>query len=128
MMLTPRKAFLTDGAGALLSAILLISVVAPFENVFGLSRNYVITLFIPALAFACYSLGCYYLNFSQWKPLLRIIVVANLVYCVLTLVIPILQRRSVTALGLLYFIGEIVIILTIVRIELITLKKVNHEH
>lgn len=121
----PVHAFLLDGIGALLSAILLIFLIAPFENFFGLHKSIAFNLSIPVFGFTIFSFSCYFLNIKNWKPFLLLIAIANFIYCCTTLVITITHYLSLKAFGILYFSGEILAILAIVSIELITLKQ-NH--
>ena len=119
----PRKAFLLDGFGAFLSAILLAIVIAPNENIFGVPLTTANRLAIPAICFTIYSLGCYTLNPKSWPTYLLIIAIANLLYCCLTIYILFSQSSSTTLLGKAYFIIEIVTILCVVAIELLTINK-----
>ena len=119
---TPRKVFLLDGVGALLSALLLVLLIVPLENIFGLSPITARTLAIPAFCFMVYSLGCYLLDLKHWKPYLQLIAIANFVYCCVIFGIVVQHYRSLTVLGILYFLGEVIIILSVIGIELRTIK------
>lgn len=119
----PRQVFLLDGFGALLSALLLIFLIAPFYNVFGVPHPLAIQLAIPVVGFCVYSLLCYLLHLRNWKPYLFLIAFANFAYCCFTAGIMIKYFRSMELLGFLYFSAEILIILFLVRIELMTIKK-----
>lgn len=119
----PRKVFLLDGFGALLSAILLAIVIAPNETLFGVPLITANGLAIPAICFTIYSLGCYTLNPKSWATYLLIIATANLLYCCLTIYILFSQSLSTTLLGKAYFMIEIVTILCVVAIELLTVNE-----
>lgn len=116
----PQKAFLLDGIGAVVSALLLVILLAPLENLFGLPAAVAQRLSVPAFLFAIYSLGCYFLKPTPWQPWLRAIAIANLLYCGVTIALLIMHRDSITPFGIAYFIGEILIILFLVRLELQT--------
>lgn len=115
--ITPRTIFLVDGIGALLSAMLLLFVLAQFEAVFGMPQVVSQSLSIPAFIFAAYSLTCYVVNLSKPKYFLLVIAIANCLYCFATMWLLIQHRSEVTILGWAYFLGEIAIILTLARLE-----------
>lgn len=115
--LTPRKLFLIDGLGASLTVLLLSQVVAPFERTFGMPSRVVYALAALAGVFAVYSLTCHFLLSTDWRPYLRGIAVANMLYCALSLGCCVYFADSLTALGWTYFAGEILIVLALVRTE-----------
>lgn len=109
--------FLIDGLGAMVTAILLSQVLARFETVFGMPRDILWILAGAAICFAVYSISCHLFLKENEKPYLRGIAIANLLYCLTTLVLVIYLRESLTYLGIAYFIGEMIIILILVRWE-----------
>lgn len=109
--------FLIDGLGAIVTAILLSQVLARFETVFGMPRDILWVLAGAAGCFAVYSISCHLFLKKNGKPFLQGIAIANLIYCLTTLVLVIYLRESLTYLGLAYFIGEMIIILILVRWE-----------
>lgn len=119
----PRKIFLVDSFGASLSGLLLIFLIAPLETVFGIPRPIAISLSIPAFGFVLYSLICYLLNLQNWKPYLLLISIANFAYCCVTFGIMIKYFSSLKLFGILYFSGELLVILFLINIELMILKK-----
>jgi hypothetical protein len=120
----PRNVFLLDGLGALLSALLLVFLIAPFEAIFGMPQQIAYTLSYPAFGFMVYSLGCYFLNPIAWKPFMRLIALANFLYCCLTFTLVMIDFSLLTKLGVAYFLGEIGIVFGVIAIELLTV----HEH
>lgn len=115
--LQPRQVFLFDGVGAFISAILLVLLLANLESLFGLPKTTVYSLSIPAFGLMLYSLGCYFLKPKSWRPLLTAVAVANILYCILTVSVIISNHETLTVIGLMYFLGEIGIILFIAGIE-----------
>ena len=109
--------FLIDGLGAIVTAILLSQVLARFETVFGMPQDILWILAGVAACFAVYSISCHLFLEKNEQPYLRGIAVANLFYCLTTLVLVIYLRATLTYLGLAYFIGEMIIILILVRWE-----------
>ncbi len=112
-----KKLFLIDGLGALLTALLLSQVLARFESVFGMPREILWGLAGMAGCFAIYSFLCHLFIEENGKPYLKGIAAANTIYCITTLGLVIYLKESLTYLGVAYFIGEIVIILILVRLE-----------
>ncbi len=121
--LSPRTIFLVDGMGALLSTLLLVFLLAPYPTIFGMSQRIIYALSMPAAIFTIYSMGCYLLNIQKWKPYLQGIAIANCLYCLLTFWLLIQQYKSLTMIGLAYFIGEIIVVLLVVNCELIMIRK-----
>jgi len=109
--------FLIDGLGAILTALLLSQVLARFEPVFGMPRDILWLLAGVVACFAIYSISCYLFLEKNGKPYLQGIAIANMLYCLTTLGLLIYLRASLTYLGLAYFIGEMIIILILVRWE-----------
>jgi hypothetical protein len=116
--LTPKKLFLIDGMGAVLTALLLSQLLARLIPVFGMPRAILYPLAGIAACFAAYSFTCHLLIKQNWAPFLRGIAVANTLYCLTTLGCVIYLWDSLTWLGIAYFIGEILIVMTLVRAEI----------
>ena len=116
--LSYRSLFLIDGVGALVTALLLSQVLARFEDIFGMPRQVLFVLAGIAACFAVYSISCHFLIKEQWRPYLRGIALANMTYCLSTLVLVLYLNRSLTWLGIAYFLGEIVLVMTLVAIEM----------
>lgn len=104
--------------GALLTAFLTGVVLRMFVNTFGMPPKLLSILSILACIFAVYSMSCYFLIGKNWRTYLKIIAVANLMYCLLTAILVMLLYQQITILGIIYFIGEILIILGLVYVEL----------
>lgn len=110
MNIHPRKLFLIDGLGALLSSLLLGVVLVKLEPVFGMPKNVLAILALLALLFAVYSLVVYWIFPTWWRPALRVIAVVNLLYCCVTLGLVYAYREVVTSWGVLYFVLEVLVI------------------
>lgn len=115
----PQRIFLVDGIGAILTAAMLLAILAQFEPTFGLPRRLVYILAAIAAGFAIYSLTCYFTEPPNWPRLLRAIAIANLAYCIITLILVVMFRSVVTALGFAYFTAEIIVVSTLAIYELI---------
>jgi len=122
LTLKSKTVFLIDSVGAALTAILLIAVLKPFHEIFGMPRETLTLLSIVASLLAIYSFSCFVFSDNNRQKLLRTIIVANIAYCILTAGLVIYFYNSLTILGLTYFVGEILIISVLVYIELKIVK------
>ncbi|MEW7290649.1 hypothetical protein [Aquimarina sp. 2304DJ70-9] len=118
MISSPNKLFLIDGLGALLTAFLLGVVLTTWEDCFGMPSKILYTLSIVALIYALYSISCYFLTIKNWKPYLRGIAIANLMYCCLTIGLVVYFYHNLTGIGVLYFLLEVAVILILIGVEL----------
>ncbi|MCB0589408.1 MAG: hypothetical protein KDD06_29250 [Phaeodactylibacter sp.] len=115
--LYPQKLFLIDGLGALLSAVLLGVVLVQWEHAFGMPRQALYPLAAIAGLFAVYSLSCYWRLSENRRPYLRVIAVANLLYCCLSLALVVYFYSQLTVLGVAYFLVEIAVVLILAGLE-----------
>lgn len=114
----PRKLFLYDGFGALLSAFLLGVVLVKLEWLFGIPESSLYLLaFIPCLFFL-FDIYYYRKDTGDISAPLRIIALLNFLYCCLSLGIAFYHLDVITYLGWIYIILEILIIIIIATIEL----------
>lgn len=120
-----KNIFLLDGFGALLTTLLLFFLLRTFNDFFGLSKDVLKYLSILAFLFFVYSISCYFLVKQNWKPFLKVICTANILYCVLTLSIVIYNYPNISILGIAYFSGEITIIVGLVLLEIKTITYIN---
>ncbi|MFN5308217.1 MAG: hypothetical protein ACK5C0_02030 [Candidatus Kapaibacterium sp.] len=112
-----RTIFLVDAIGAFVSAI---SLLVPylFKEVFGMPQS-ILTIFITiAIAYSLYSITVYLSNTPKWKSYLLIIALLNIGYCLFTMYHVFNNMNTITLYGYLYFVGEILIILTLSGFEL----------
>jgi peptidoglycan/LPS O-acetylase OafA/YrhL len=123
--LTPnsKRIFLIDSLGALLSAFFLGVILVKSEDRFGMPRTTLYALSSVACLFMIYSLCCYFFNFSNWKPYLKTIIIANSIYCCLTIGLIFYSYKSLTILGLIYFILELIVLIVLVFVERSVLDK-----
>ena len=116
--LNPKRLFLLDGLGALLSAFFLGVLLANFEEMFGMPPNVLYRLSLLACVLAVYSLCCSFFAVGKWSLLLRVIAIANLLYCCLTIGCLVVFSRHLTLLGIVYFVLEVMVIGVLITIEL----------
>ena len=113
-----RKLFLLDGAGAILSAVLLGIVLVQLEAYFGIP---IATLyFLAALPcfFAIYDFYCYFKVEKNLAKCLRGIAIVNLLYCCLSILLAFYHYQEILYLGWIYIIVEIIIVVVLSIIEL----------
>lgn len=118
-----KNIFLIDGVGALVTASIIYFILNSNNEFIGLPSKVLIPLSIVALVFCVFSISCFFLVKHQWKTYLKIIIVANIVYCLTTILVLFYNQKTVTTLGLFYFIGEIIVIGILVAIEIKVMKQ-----
>ncbi len=128
LSLMPKKLFLIDSLGALVTAFFLFIVLKDFNEYFGMPITILNYLSSIAACLCIYSITCFVIIKKNWIPFIRIISTANLLYCILTISLIIFYHHQLTIFGIAYFLGEIAIILGLVYIELnvaTSIKKSN---
>lgn len=123
LMSNPKKIFLIDAFGAILTVISVGFILPHYENLFGMPS--IILHYLAGIAgiYFIYSLLCYVFIIRNISSYLKIIITLNLLYCILTAVLIILKFKELTYLGFTYFFLEIVVIFVIIFIEIKTLKR-----
>ncbi|RYD56096.1 MAG: hypothetical protein EOP56_14270 [Sphingobacteriales bacterium] len=118
----PRNLFLIDGAGALLSAVLLYTLA--IHDVTGMPSKVMYTLAGIATVFAVYSLSCFFMVRERWRAFIKEIAVANLLYCLLTAALSVYFFPKLTPLGIAYFLAEMVVTAILIWKELEAVRKI----
>lgn len=113
----PKKLFLINGLGAILSAFLLGVVLVEFEIIFGIPSSVLYLLTTITIFFAIYDFYCYRKRHQKIGLLLNGIAVLNLVYCFISLVLVFYHFVTITILGCIYLLIEIAIVLFLAKIE-----------
>ena len=116
--LQPKTIFLIDGMGALASAVLLGLILTRLETFFGLPKNVLYVLAGIALLLAVYSLSNAFMQQINPSRRLKLIAVANLLYCLLTVVLLFIFYPQLTIFDVFYFMGELLIILSLASLEM----------
>lgn len=117
MAANPRTIFLIDGLGALVSAFSLGVVLVQLEQYIGMPVRTLYLLAAIPVVFIIYSLSCSFWIMENWRPFLKAIAVANLLYCFVSVACIFLHLPLLTSLGLTYFLLEIVVLIVLVSIE-----------
>ncbi|MEM1327239.1 MAG: hypothetical protein AAGI23_14855 [Bacteroidota bacterium] len=116
MQLSPKQLFLLDGMGALTSACLLGVVLVQLESYFGIPKRVLHILAAVPCLFVIYDGICYF-GVRQHASWLRYIAVANMLYCLLSFYCTVIHLEQLTALGHVYLLSEIAIVLFLARLE-----------
>jgi len=117
LITNPKRVFLIDAFGALLSAILLIGILAPLEHYFGMPKMTLYLLAGIAFCLFIYSISCNRFIKSNWKPFLIIVIISNIIYSLISLALITTYSEKLTELGWIYFMLEFIIIGIIVIVE-----------
>lgn len=120
---TVRQLLLVDGIGALVSAAMLGLVLTTWEPAFGMPTRFLLPLAGVAALFAVYSLAGHFTN--RGSAYLMGIAVANGLYCLVTLSLVVALRHSLTGLGLLYFVGEALVLVGLVSAEITVARRAS---
>lgn len=126
MQLTPKKIFLIDSLGAAITALTIGIALVQFQPYIGMPTPILYRLAWVAVGLALYSGLCYYLMPRKWQIWMKIVALANLAYCGLTLGLVIYLWRSLQGLGITYFLLEIAVIVALAIVELRTAYGYNH--
>lgn len=122
-MINPKRIFLIDALGALLTTFLLFGVLAQFELYFGMPKHVLYLLASIAFCLFIFSLGSYKLIKVNWKPFLRILITFNSAYLMLSIGLIIKYSIVLTELGWIYFILEFIVIGILIYVEYMILSK-----
>jgi hypothetical protein len=113
----PKKLFLVDAIGAMLTTIFLVLILINFNHYFGMSKTTLSYLSLFAGFLFVYSTTCFFFLKKNWTIYIRVISTANLLYCLLTLGLMIFNNDTVTIIGMIYFLIEVAIIFGLVYFE-----------
>lgn len=113
----PKKIFLLDGLGAMLSTALLYFLLMPNTAWIGLSVTQINALVIGSLCLVGYDLIARIVYTPERGWLIRVLALLNTLYCITTLSVLILHYSSITILGWAYFLGEVAIVGVLVYLE-----------
>ena len=117
LVVNPKKLFLIDGVGALLSAFLLGVVLVLLEKYFGIPTSTLFFLASFPIFFAVYDYYCYKKEREKLGRLLQLIAILNILYCFLSMGFAVYHYETITYLGWIYISIEILIILVLAVLE-----------
>lgn len=128
LKLSANNVFLIDAIGALLSTLMLGVVLVHFESYIGMPESALCPLAFVAALFTIYSGICHFIVNSKWKPCLRIIAMANALYCFASIIVVTYHYEQLTTLGMIYFLGEFAVISIIVTAEYKLIKRAKYQN
>lgn len=114
----PKKMLLADALGATLTALLLVGILVPFQEFFGMPLKVLIWFASFAGIFAGNSFLSLLFPLKYQITFLKVMVFWNGFYCCVTAFLILVYFEKLTVLGLIYFIAEILIILGLVTLEI----------
>ncbi len=114
----PRRLFVVDGIGAILSAFLLGVVLLRLEHLFGIPASALYVLASLPIVFALFDFYCYHFVQKRFAHYFNILAIVNLGYCCLSIGFAAYHSDAITSLGWLYILIEILIVIYVARIEL----------
>lgn len=123
--LHPKRIFLLDGIGALLSAFMLGIVLVNMEEVFGIPVNMLYLLAALPVLFAIFDFLTFYKSPKDITKYLKAIAIANFAYCVTSLVLAITHRAELKTLGWIYLAVEMLIVLILAYFENYVVDKIK---
>ena len=114
----PKTLFLIDSLGAVLTGFILFVIMRQLNEYIGMPKTVLNYLSFIAICFCIYSTACFLFLKERWTPFIRLIGVANLLYCALTVGLLIKYHSLLTIIGTICFLIEIVIICGLSYLEL----------
>lgn len=121
----PRLVFLLDAFGASISATILMLVFWKFNARLGLPLDVIQLLAFLASCLSLFSFSCYFFLKNFRKRCLKVIVLGNSLYSLLTACLVISFYSKLSALELIYFSLEVTLICGIIYLELQTLNLIS---
>jgi hypothetical protein len=112
---SPQKVFYADAAGAALTTAILTLILAPLSHLLSIPRHSLFFLAGMAALLFLYSLSTALIKPPGWPIFMKIIALANFIYCPLTWFI--LIREEASLFAYVYFSGETLLIAAIARTE-----------
>ena len=120
--LSARTLLLIDAIGAFITFFMLVLVLPAFNNLIGIPEEVLYALAILPAALALFSFSIFLRFPEKWYRFMLMIAIANMLYGVSTLILLAIFSQEVKSWGYVYFIGEVLIISFLARLEYQTVK------
>ena len=120
--ITKQNIFLIDAIGAFISTLFLALILPQFESLIGVGQKTLLYLAIGATLLTIYSFLCFKFKKINNALYLKLIMIFNSLYVLITLYLVFIKSKETTVLGQIYFGIEILIIILLIWIEYLTLK------
>lgn len=114
---TVQKLFFIDACGALLTTLMLLFVLIPFEDWFGMPVDILQILAGIAFVIMIFSSLCVIIRPRNFRLFLGLLAYANFFYANLTLILLLIYASEISGLGWLYFLGECAILIFLALVE-----------
>lgn len=114
----PGTLFLLDGLGAALTTFSLYFILRPYYDYMGIPPSPLTYLSGISLVYCAYSVSCYSLLEHHWTRYLRILSIANILYCFVTIAFLYSYYIELTPIACAYFLAEILIVGLLAYLEL----------
>ncbi len=115
---SPRTTFLLDSVGGLLTAVMLCLVLPSFQPAVGMPREALVTLGAFGVVYGSYSACCFLFVKTRWRRALAVIIFANALYCVVSVLAVWAHRDIITSLGVAYFVVELCVMAAVIALEM----------
>ena len=122
----PKRLFLIDGIGALLSAFLLGIVLVALEPFVGIPKSTLYILAVFPIGFALVDAFGFWFT-SQVALVLKVIATLNLLYIALSLALASYHLETITLWGWIYITGELAIVLALAITELKVARRLQEK-
>lgn len=114
---SPKRLFIVDGVGALLSAFLLGIVLVYFESFFGIPKNVLYILASFPILFAILDFFFLFQNRTKVGRNLKLIALLNIFYCFLSIGLAVMHIDAISRFGWASISVEILIVLALAAVE-----------
>lgn len=128
LAIEPRKLFFLDAMGAFVSLVFLLLMAEFFHDWIGMPRFILFSLSAVATCLFTYSLVCFLILKKNQRAHIKLICFANSGYCLLTFGLVVNFFNLLTAIGILYFSFEIIVIYILVQTEWSVLRLISKAH
>ncbi len=120
----PRRLFIVDGVGAVVSSFMLGIVLVLLNSYIGIPKKALFFLAVFPVIFGLVDLYAYKQSAERWPALLKGIAIGNLMYCFVSVACACLHWESIKPLGWIYLVLEILILIVLLRVEFKTAKAI----
>ncbi len=114
----PKKLFVLDGFGAIISAFVIAFVLVRLEKIVGIPSDSLYILATMPLCFALFDVYCTRKKEANLAPFVYRIAWLNLIYCCLSMAIAWYHFQTISIWGWAYLLLEILVLVALVNLEL----------
>ena len=122
---SPKKLFLIDGVGALVSAFLLGLVLVELDSIFNIPHRTLYLLALFPCVFAVYDIVCYLVLKNKIGLFLKIIALMNLGYCFISILLAFYHLEIISIFAWIYIIMEVFLIFGLIALQIYIANKIK---